>query len=437
MADQIDKSRIIFSPSTYERHRAAFDAVASSIVNRNPRKGSTRFPGVAPGAWGLLASGGSIGGISGGALGSGTVKLCDNEGNVYDPDESVDVYNAGGPITADGGDKLLPLEWTAGDWSVCGCTSEEDPFACVTACLPCAVPETDITVTLYSGDDTQAVRLAYDGDETWTSELTTTFGAIQITIVVSCTSGGAILSYSSIVHGLDCTSAAGGDITLDSYTCSPFQLDFQPPPSDPFGDPCNVFTFDWITVTAPIGWGPENYYCCQPCPVPACDLTISIDGGTSTTLVYDPETKTHSDGTHTLTCAGGGLTLTGGGSWAFDELDDGRTCDPFRVQFEDGGSTAVVQESVCRCRCPIPPVDLTLSFEGEERTLVYDSETETWSDEDGAFVLSCGDDGPVIADTFDPFYTTEWHITVGSLICDPWHANFTSPDYEYTMNVDE
>lgn len=117
MPPQTDTTPIALSPQTYERHAAAVDYVEQSIRNRDPLFGNGRFPGLMPGQWGLLASSGTISAGSGTTLGTGTVKICDREGNVLD-DEDVDVVNAGAAITATGGGRIVRLGWTAGDWCV-------------------------------------------------------------------------------------------------------------------------------------------------------------------------------------------------------------------------------------------------------------------------------------------------------------------------------
>lgn len=124
MADQSGESPIALSPATFARHDAAVAFIEGDVMTRAPRTGSGRSPGLAPGAWGLLADGDTIAAGSGTTLGTGTVKLCDSSGTVYPEDESVDVLNAGAAITADAGDRIVRLAWTLGDWAVsCGVTS--------------------------------------------------------------------------------------------------------------------------------------------------------------------------------------------------------------------------------------------------------------------------------------------------------------------------
>lgn len=87
---------------------------------------------MSPGGWGILAANDTIGAASGLSLGSGSVKLCDRDGNMlkaYGEDEgaSVGVVNAGTAIQGGSRGKIVGLEWTAGDWSVCGCGEFEFP----------------------------------------------------------------------------------------------------------------------------------------------------------------------------------------------------------------------------------------------------------------------------------------------------------------------
>lgn len=137
----------LLSPGTFARHAAAVDRIESRIRTRAPRPGNGRSPGLAPGAWGLLASGGTIAGAAGKTLGTGRVKLCDDAGTVYPADESVGVLNAGAAITASG-DRLLPLEWVLGDWTVCGGAAGCTTTICV---LGCSAAVRDAVVTIKSG----------------------------------------------------------------------------------------------------------------------------------------------------------------------------------------------------------------------------------------------------------------------------------------------
>lgn len=112
------KTPIALSQETFARHAAAVEYVEQIVQTRAPRDGRQRFPGLAPGAWGKLASGATITAASGITLGTGSVKLCDVTGTVYPEDETVTVYNPGAAITASGSGKIVRLAWTLGDWCV-------------------------------------------------------------------------------------------------------------------------------------------------------------------------------------------------------------------------------------------------------------------------------------------------------------------------------
>jgi hypothetical protein len=109
---------VALSPPVYARHEAAVRYVEGQIRTRAPWPSSGRFPGVAPGAWGRLASGATITAASGLTLGQGQVKLCDNTGTVFPEDETVGVRNAGSAINATSGPRIVRLTWTKGDWAV-------------------------------------------------------------------------------------------------------------------------------------------------------------------------------------------------------------------------------------------------------------------------------------------------------------------------------
>lgn len=112
----VDDTPIALSPETYKRHEGAVQYVEGLIKTRAPWPGWGRFPGVLPGSWAILASGATISAASGTTLGSGDVNLCDRAGT--DSGITVTAYNAGAAITATGGDRIVRLAWTWGDWSV-------------------------------------------------------------------------------------------------------------------------------------------------------------------------------------------------------------------------------------------------------------------------------------------------------------------------------
>jgi hypothetical protein len=116
----VDNTPIALSPETYARHSEAVAYVEDMIRTRAPRSGNRRFPGLAPGAWGLLAAGDTISAASGLSLGSGTVKLCDRTGAVLPANESVDVSNAYAAMDGGTGGKIVRLAWVLGEWA-CSC----------------------------------------------------------------------------------------------------------------------------------------------------------------------------------------------------------------------------------------------------------------------------------------------------------------------------
>lgn len=104
---------VALAPETYARHAAAVSYV-EGMVRLSPGQGKRgRTTSAAPGAWGVLASGATITGVSGLTLGTGTVTLCTRSGATITPgDEEVTVYNTCAAITGDAPDgTVLPLHW--------------------------------------------------------------------------------------------------------------------------------------------------------------------------------------------------------------------------------------------------------------------------------------------------------------------------------------
>lgn len=159
-----DKSPILFTPESFTRHDGAARYIEDLNRTRAPWPSGARRPSTAFGAWGILASGGSISAASGVTLGSGSVKLCDQSGTVYPEDETVTVYNAGDSISASGGDKIVPLEWTAGEWSTCVCGTTTFP------CFPCDLPEQDLTLDYTNVIIGNGSTTLYYIPNTWTSQ---------------------------------------------------------------------------------------------------------------------------------------------------------------------------------------------------------------------------------------------------------------------------
>ncbi len=86
---------------------------------------------------------------------------------------------------------------------------------------------------------------------------------------------------------------------------------------------------------------------CNSCALPEINLTLTINGTTVTTLIWNSGSNNWSDGTHTIACnAFSQITLTGGGTWTRGTV----VCNPFNVTFTSSGNTAVVSLSApCSC----------------------------------------------------------------------------------------
>lgn len=113
-----DDLPIALSPETFARHDEAAGVVEGWRKNRPSRPNRDRFPGSAPGAWALLRSGDTITAGSGTTLGTGTADLCESDGTAYSPTVTVDVLNGGAEVTASGGDRIVRLAWTLGEWAL-------------------------------------------------------------------------------------------------------------------------------------------------------------------------------------------------------------------------------------------------------------------------------------------------------------------------------
>jgi len=109
---------IALSPETYAAHEEAVAYVKTMSRTSEPILKDVRFPGVRAGAWALLAAGATITAGSGLSLGSGTVRLCDRDGNVADDAEDVTVANAGASLSGGSTGRIVRLGWTDGEWSV-------------------------------------------------------------------------------------------------------------------------------------------------------------------------------------------------------------------------------------------------------------------------------------------------------------------------------
>lgn len=178
-----DDEGVIFSPETFAEHDAELSYVRRQSRTREPLGRQKRFPRIIAGAWGKLAAGATITAASGLTLGSGTVKLCDREGAVSDDAEDITVANAGGELLGGSEGLLVPLEWTEGEWSVCGC-GVGTSFS-IWCCSPCHPPQKDLSITFsyywvknneatdtpptstHIGDETATLTYASTGENFW------------------------------------------------------------------------------------------------------------------------------------------------------------------------------------------------------------------------------------------------------------------------------
>lgn len=114
----VESAPIALKPATFDRFEAVARYVGGLIRTRAPRPSTQRFPGIKPGAWGLLASGDTITAGSGLSLGTGTVNLLTQDGaTLADSGVSVTVYNSGHAISASYGDTVVRMAWTEGAWA--------------------------------------------------------------------------------------------------------------------------------------------------------------------------------------------------------------------------------------------------------------------------------------------------------------------------------
>lgn len=79
---------------------------------------------------------------------------------------------------------------------------------------------------------------------------------------------------------------------------------------------------------------------CSPCDIPKADLTLVLNGTTTTTLFWSFATTNWLGGTgpYSLACVSGVSVLTGGGTWTLTSS----TCNPISLTFTSGGDTAVI-----------------------------------------------------------------------------------------------
>lgn len=135
--------------------------------------------------------------------------------------------------------------------------------------------------------------------------------------------------------------SAGTGLVLNSSSGSPYGLSFNV--VNTLTNPFATTHYSSVTISGDPSFNSTSYVCCYPIPLPRTDLTLTIRSSV-TTLAYNSESQTWSDGTHTLACGGGFgfITLTGGGLWTFQF--SGSTGDPVHLVFSNGIDTAYVDE---------------------------------------------------------------------------------------------
>jgi hypothetical protein len=117
--------------------------------------------------------------------------------------------------------------------------------ACYTKCLPCGIPNADLS-------------LAITGGLTYISQLF--FGGNAIPDVARWSDGNYTLT---CTDGEIALTGPGGSWTRTSVTCSPFSASF-------------FFGADSATITGPYEWNPPGTL---PCKVPHCGIFCNICGG--------------------------------------------------------------------------------------------------------------------------------------------------------------
>lgn len=100
------------------------------------------------------------------------------------------------------------------------------------------------------------------------------------------------------------------------------------------------------------GSGPAGCWPCSPCQIPEENLSLSVNGGAPTTLVYSAPSNSWSDGTYTLTCTPctsyGMVFQQGSTVWG----NGFTTCHPVSYTFTDGsGNSAVVTDPSGTATC--------------------------------------------------------------------------------------
>jgi hypothetical protein len=349
-----DEGGVVFSPETFAEHDGALSYARRLSRTRGPLGRRKRYPSIIPAAWGLLSAGGTITAASGLTLGSGTVKLCDREGAVAEEAEGIDVANAGGELTGGTSGAIVPLEWTDGEWSTCGCVEGAPPTGifCGQPCEACGpvvyfAPGEDGTVT----DDTGTHPLLFEGGGFWNDiggEPQVMYGTAPIpwTATVASTDPDTfecVVESGTVYYGwgISCLGLEGGGAAMvvwfsgiggircgpDEACISYYSKTFGPPGT--LGELTNMFqgssdpTCDGTAMTAvSSGWvrpdfdPPANFchnadpwpitaatfaiplevpgdkVCCNSCGLPKSDLLLTIGTGSPHTMDFDPDTET-------------------------------------------------------------------------------------------------------------------------------------------------
>jgi hypothetical protein len=231
-----DDAPRLFTPESFRRHSDAASYALGAIRTNPPFPGRGRFPHAASGAWGILRAGNSVSAASGVTLGTGSVDLCEADGTAFSPTEAVTVLNAGPAITATA-DKILPLEWTAGDWSVCECGGGGTINICGCTGVSTALTFTDSAVgsgvmTMLAPPPIFSFRVTlnytYPG---WPGASCNGFIACPgkvVPITYTFTRSGflCLIEISFPTGGTSCPDPAGGGFIAlfqPTITCSPFQ----------------------------------------------------------------------------------------------------------------------------------------------------------------------------------------------------------------------
>lgn len=296
-----DDDAIVFSPETFKAHDDAVTYIRSRIRTRDPLGRQKRFPRIIPGAWGKLAAGATITAASGLSLGSGSVKLCDREGTVADDAEDVDVANAGSVLTGGVGGAIVPLEWTDGEWSTCGCEggSITQTFQ-LNGCSPYGLRSVSIYDSpggslLASGNTGigGGITLTWSGPTTiWVQPTGTRLTGVSVTVV----SGGT----STVNFGI----ASGYACFLDNSCIDPVKTTLHGSCTNgvtatlvlnPIGTAWADGVKSWflnrirqLTTAFPCGSDVNNNFTSTVCPDSGTvSLTYSVCGGTETVTITE------------------------------------------------------------------------------------------------------------------------------------------------------